>query len=251
MHLDDLLAVYAQQDILLGPLQLLYETPTGPAYTLTTTGLEAISLWRQLRAAAEATGYWPILLGQHNWPITQEHPIPDVTALLQQAESLQGATYFRAREEELEDVNEDEPIEDEWLEMIGGEIQPNTTFVTPFDLLENVPYATLTLALIPTRKSWEIPAYLGFGDWNECPHPATQVAILRYWHTQYGAEPVAITGDVMELQVEHPPQDEAEALVLAREHYLFCPDIVDQGVQSITNLAQTVVKAPVWYFWWD
>jgi hypothetical protein len=28
-------------------------------------------------------------------------------------------------------------------------------------------------------------------------------------------------------------------------------DIVDQGCESISNLAATLLNSPYWYFWWD
>jgi hypothetical protein len=38
---------------------------------------------------------------------------------------------------------------------------------------------------------------------------------------------------------------------LAMEQYLYCADIVDQGVESVANLATLLLKQKVWYFWWD
>jgi hypothetical protein len=38
---------------------------------------------------------------------------------------------------------------------------------------------------------------------------------------------------------------------VALEQYRYCPDIVDQGVGSIHDLAATQVPSSSWYFWWD
>jgi hypothetical protein len=40
-------------------------------------------------------------------------------------------------------------------------------------------------------------------------------------------------------------------MAVAREQYAYCPDIVDQGVGSIGELAAEHVCSPSWYFWWD
>jgi hypothetical protein len=42
-----------------------------------------------------------------------------------------------------------------------------------------------------------------------------------------------------------------EALDLAREQYLYCADIVDQGTGSLSLLAANLMVDPWWFFWWD
>jgi hypothetical protein len=37
---------------------------------------------------------------------------------------------------------------------------------------------------------------------------------------------------------------------LARKMYQFCPDIVDQGVETVKALARELEKGKL-YFWWD
>jgi len=107
------------------------------------------------------------------------------------------------------------------------------------------------LLLLPAKGSWEVPAYLRWGNWNACPPPEYHVAALRRWNENYGAELVAINGDTMNLRVAHRPKTRSEALALAREHYGYCPDIVDQGVESISALAATLMASDWWFFWWD
>jgi hypothetical protein len=31
----------------------------------------------------------------------------------------------------------------------------------------------------------------------------------------------------------------------------YCPDIVEQGVESVSALAAHLLDSPLWYFWWD
>ncbi len=107
------------------------------------------------------------------------------------------------------------------------------------------------LLLIRMEHSWEVPAYLQFGGWNDCPAPELQVAVLREWHKEYRAVPACITGDVLEYVVMNPPQTEARAMKLAAEQWIFCDDIVGQGTQSVRNLAMELWKSPTWFFWWD
>jgi hypothetical protein len=42
-----------------------------------------------------------------------------------------------------------------------------------------------------------------------------------------------------------------EARRLAHEQFIYCADIVHQGVQTESNLAQTLLGSGNWFFWWD
>ena len=57
--------------------------------------------------------------------------------------------------------------------------------------------------------------------------------------------------DIIEMSVAHPPRTRESALIVAREQYVYCSDIVDQGVGTISNLAATLLNGRIWYFWWD
>ncbi len=101
------------------------------------------------------------------------------------------------------------------------------------------------------EHSYEVPAYLDFGGWNDCPSPELQVAVLREWHKEYNARPACITGDVLECVVVNRPQTELDSMKLAAEQWIFCEDIVAQGTQSVRKLAMEIWRSPTWFFWWD
>jgi hypothetical protein len=77
------------------------------------------------------------------------------------------------------------------------------------------------------------------------------MAVARYWRDRFGAEIAAVSSDVVEFTVSRPPSDDAQALELAWQQYLYCADIVDQGVGSVATLAQSLRHSTRWYFWWD
>jgi hypothetical protein len=93
-------------------------------------------------------------------------------------------------------------------------------------------------------------AALGFGGYNEAPAEAENRILHAYWYARHRAYPVYVGGDVIELAVERPPATVADLRQLAWEHYLYSPDIVDQGTQSIPALAQELRRRR-WFFWWD
>ena len=90
------------------------------------------------------------------------------------------------------------------------------------------------------------------GGWNDCPEPAIQVAVSRYWYEKYGAVPAAISHDTVEYYVERPLQTDADAKAVAVELFYFSyGDAVYQGSETFEALANQVYSSRQWYVWWD
>lgn len=119
------------------------------------------------------------------------------------------------------------------------------------EVLSQKPRNRVAISKLPTPRNWEAPAYLGIGGWNACPSASVITAFAKRWHERYAAEIISVTHDVMEFTVSKPPVDRDSALALAKEQYIFCSDIVDQGVGDISALAATLLNSNYWYFWWD
>jgi len=132
-----------------------------------------------------------------------------------------------------------------------GEPEQAQPLSLAFDVLSGEPKRLVHIALIPTAKSWEVPAHLKLGNWNECPATEVHVAFFKSWFERYGAVVTAIGPDTVEFSVANPPKTMEEARILAREQFVYCADIVFQGVQSVENLAKVLVNGGNWYFWWD
>ncbi|MBW6525735.1 DUF4253 domain-containing protein [Sphingomonas sp. RHCKR7] len=119
------------------------------------------------------------------------------------------------------------------------------------DVLSGRFFRLVHILLIPTTHSWEVPAYLRWGDWNGCPPPAQHVAALRHWHERFGVELVGMDRDTLNLRATRRPADREAALALAHEQYRYCQDIIDQGVGSLSELAALLMNKDWWFFWWD
>lgn len=106
---------------------------------------------------------------------------------------------------------------------------------------------------IPVKYPWEVIAWIPMGGWNECPDASEMMEICRYWYEQYGAVPSMISHDILEFTVEKLADCKENAWELAKEHYAFCPDRVEQCTRSGTlgEVADCISKSTVWYFWWD
>jgi hypothetical protein len=113
------------------------------------------------------------------------------------------------------------------------------------------PRKEVFIAKLPTMDHWTIPLHLHFGGWNACPYPEEHAALARYWEEGYGARIAVVTSNTVEFTVERPPLDPEHCARLAQEQYIYCADIVNQGVGSVPTLAGALRGSSRWFFWWD
>ncbi|MDO5558909.1 MAG: DUF4253 domain-containing protein [Oscillospiraceae bacterium] len=102
---------------------------------------------------------------------------------------------------------------------------------------------------VPTAKPWEVFAWLPFGGWNECPDAHEMMSVCRCWYESFGAVPAFITSDMLEFYIPSPVTNKEAAQELAKEHCLFCRDILDMG--GVNCQAGSILNSKVWSFWWD
>ena len=151
----------------------------------------------------------------------------------------------------LEEFEEDYDLDEEAIVGAWPEHIDVQEFVLNTDITTGQILAEVNAVELEVSSSWHIPALLNFGGWNECPEPEIHCAIWQYWQKTYDAHIVAVSHDVIEAKVFRPPRTRDQAMELAWQQYLYCTDIVDQGVQSLSNLAASLIDHDLWYFWWD
>lgn len=225
------------------------DAPTLPYPHVTVPGASALAEWERLRA--EGRG-WPVIVGDDEQleAIAEQFSLEDEpitpAEILAEAETLS----FPESLAEWSGTDPDlpEPPLGEWP--APGTVQGAGLSVAS-DVLSGKPLPLVHILLIPTTRSWEVPAFLRWGDWNASPPPALHVAVLKDWHERFGVELVAINQSTLNLRTVRRPADRETALALAHEHYLYCPDVVDQGVGSLSALAALLMSDDWWYFWWD
>ncbi len=212
-------------------------------------GDNILEYWLQDKKLLQAKGKFPVILGRDaDWKaLCDSASTVDETP----AELVGWALELDAEEIFLERYD----CDPEYYDLDDGhwpsQAQPHSSIVTAMDLLCQEPLGKVLYTKANCAKSWQLPAYLKFGGWNDCPFPQEHAAVMKYWQEKYGAEIVSMTCTVMECHVERPPQTQEEAMVLARQQYYYCPDIVEQGVEDLSSLAASLLKAPLWFFWWD
>ncbi|MDR2154696.1 MAG: DUF4253 domain-containing protein [Burkholderiaceae bacterium] len=210
------------------------------------TGAAALKRLHELRASKEGI---PIILGgKEKFERVQEcYSFIDSTPeeLVAKAATLDPMAWLKEREEE--DSEYFKIKESDWPE----ETFPNDALSAHLDIRSREPLDEVYITILPASDTWKAACYLKIGGWNSMPNAHEHSALWRYWEERYGAKVACIADDVIEFTVEHPPQTRAEAMELARQQYIYCADIVHQGVESVEALAAIILKAPVWYFWWD
>lgn len=261
------------------------DTAAGRVERLLLPGADAVATWRRLRRLLPQSGRAPIVVaGLADADIVEALTISvaERAAVLDRAESLDVERWLAARAEGGSDgdddpLAEDDDLDDELdldMDEILGEVMDELAelagefgidpadlpqvgsagerdFSLPYEVLGGGPLARVDLLLLPGDRSWEAPAWLGFGGWNDCPEPFEQIAVLASWRRRYGAEVFGLGADQLELEVSRPPRDADEASALAREQYAYCFDLVDQGYLSLARLAADLPGRTIWSFWWD
>jgi hypothetical protein len=236
-----------------------------PYELVETTGENALATWEELKNAGRGA---PVVLGDEPenllFPFDPLHParLKPVEAILSDAEAinfpndlrkLRRAQYAQAMvslgmvASPADFVEtEDETPSDDWLAETSDAPGLSVAYERTGE-----PKSAVHIALIPTVDATAIPAYLRFGDWNACPSPAYHVAALRAWRDLYGAELIGLSFDTINLRVSRKPATREEALELARAQFVYCSDIIVQGVGSYGRLAAGLMESDWWYFWWD
>jgi hypothetical protein len=228
----------------------------------TVAGYDALVRLAELRADFRASGLYPVLLGEPSEArsvLAALDPALSPAAVLAEVESIDPAQRLRQRDEayqaeiedELgewaEDDSEPDDIEGEWPD----EPQGQASISAHLHLSTGKPKREVVIALLTIQEPWQAFAPLDWGGWNECPYAAEHCAVHRYWAAKYGSEVVSITSDVVECSVARPPMDRETAMRLAWEQFFYCPDIVEQGTQTVAALAAALLASSAWFFWWD
>jgi hypothetical protein len=216
-----------------------------PCEVIKVAGKEALAKYQELK---NRTDVMPVILGDKEEIESSLESIAYIEAsfseLLQKAETINAEEWFEKRQAQDPEYFDTAP--GEW-----EDLEPADQITVHLDILTGQPKPEVYIALVPVVKPWMIPAFLKTGSWNDCPNPEEHAAIFKYWDEKYGIEVVGVTMDVIELAVKNPPTTKEQALKLAEQQFIYCPDIVYQGTQSIAALASSLINGKVWFFWWD
>ena len=216
---------------------------------------QAVEIYEEALERGRKEGFTPVLIPEDNvleeyLGIMQDEEYSVEETLKQMNESGKDILHQLLKDEE----NPSNGLGGVSIDAILGELEGGeelNVFISLLKYGEDHLQKTV-LVEVPTTNPWEVPVYVPFGGWNDCPEPDKMAAICRYWYEQHGAIPAVITHDTLEMLVPQPVAKE-QAMELAKEHYVFCIDRVSQCTRSgsIGEVADALWQSRVWYFWWD
>lgn len=237
---------------------------------VTVPGANAMDEMRRLLDQRADTGLHPTLFGNkesadaialdYSWSIDSKKVKQVIKQSFQYNLSLELARFYMAEECD-EDDQEIRQAEEAWL-MVGGREAVRDNHQDDIEAgQESVLYAcmdgdelleTAYVGLWQIPEPWHAFAYLGLGeDPDQIIGGAKHCAIHRHWQERWGAEVVALQENRVECFVKRPPLTREDALILAREQYFYCGDLVSQGAGSVVELAEILLGSRLWFFWWD
>lgn len=247
---DHILGALSNAGIEATPRPAIVTTPDGDIFGVSVAGGDAIAAWQVCRELFQKTSLWPVVAGEEEELEYLEEGIEfntaDDPAPLEELRRIDAEEWFRKRVEDDPEFYS-QPERGPWPEGVP----PTDGYTIPIDLLSGNFLGSVNVLFPKVLASYLVPMHLQYGGWNECPMPAEHAAIHRYWNEHYGAEIVGLTHDVIECRIDRPPTSREAAMMLATQQYLYCADIVDQGTETIENLAATLLNGKSWYFWWD
>jgi hypothetical protein len=224
------------------PMSVQYEISGIPLVLV--SGDKAIANWRRLRKQSAKRSWLPVILGPREdcervFSTDRERLKPE--QILARAEKLDPKKWFSKWAKSHPGNLDDLELSDSEVDMEIDKIEPPS-----WPAKQRV-----FIGLFPIEASWQVFAHLDYAGWNECPPAANHCAVQHYWHKRFGTEVMSLAYDRIYLEVAQRPRSKQATLDLAREQYVYCPDTVEQGTQSIGALAGMLSKSKHWYFWWD
>ncbi|MEU0052971.1 DUF4253 domain-containing protein [Streptomyces sp. NPDC006309] len=220
--------------------------------------------WKALGAPAARAGLLPVLVdlagcrtGTEDWPL-----LPAEASYPGDHDAEEVLGEYWAQETDGQGTDETEPFGDRWPGLAPAGVlaaDPETRAAQVADALHsdrdrwNEWIEEPHLALVPARRSADIPAAIGWtGPLNYDQDVARVCAVLRSWEDRFGARVVALGRDTLVMSVAAPPTGTGDAEALAAEHYALCPDVVARnGPGSVGAYAKELAGATSWPFWWD
>ncbi len=214
---------------------------------LRTPGSKLLETWERHR---HTPGILPVMLGSHDDLLEEGCNLklqPEAYQQIQQGSLKMDVDQWIAQQREEEDqllkaYGKSRAVVDWSVTQGDGELRPFSCVAHNQEVI---------VGLLPVEHPWLAAARLDYGGWNACPNAHVHTAFLKRWHERYGATIASLAYDYVEFHVANPPASDEACKKLAIEQYAYCADVIDQGHETMGNLAQSLKGSSWWYFWWD
>lgn len=116
------------------------------------------------------------------------------------------------------------------------------------DLNFDIDRAPDQVSVLKATSIRDVLRAMGTNGWNYDLSPAMVIARIQEWDQRYGLVLHGAGFDWFEASFTRPPTD---MLAFANEVYEFCPDTVEQGLESVEALAAELRRSNTVSLWWD
>ena len=117
-----------------------------------------------------------------------------------------------------------------------------------FNSESNFGFGKDKITILKTNDQFEILKVMQTGGINYNLDNQAVINKLIEWHTNFPFEIIAADSASITARFIRKPLN---MLSFAQEVYDFCPDIVDQGTNTVEVLAEEMEKSDILYLWWD
>ncbi|GGT08444.1 hypothetical protein GCM10010286_37250 [Streptomyces toxytricini] len=234
-------------------------------------GPAAIELWTRMHAEHTRSGLWPLLLDSLDpndgefrpWGSGEVFPEQMSSPASHDSAGLLARwwdTYTAVDEDDMLDAGRRLAVTAPFGQTWPGLAPSRETTTNPDQLAAGFAQAFLAdrpqtrLGLVAAASGAEALTAAGWaGPCNYDNDTAKFSAVVRDWERRFGARVVAVGFSTLHLSVAAPPAGEHEALLMAAEHFAFCPDNIWQGSSpyALPAYAERITDAHRWDFWWD
>jgi len=104
------------------------------------------------------------------------------------------------------------------------------------------------LSILRGTDPYSMLRVMGTNGWNYNISPDSIIVRLQRWDAAFGLDLQGVGFDWLEAEFRRLPSD---MMAFAKEVYEFCPDVVDQGTETVEALAQEMRRSKRLYLWWD
>mgnify|MGYP000846121076 CR=1 FL=1 len=236
--------------------------------TFIVDGQSAEAVWRQLTQIEEQTELTPLILGGaesfeahlETLGLAYDEPDLSVAEILEESREIDFADLIAARLEDFvyeqgewpDSDNAFDPAKspqvlDPGAASAGKEHRGKGVFESEKEIYIGLIDKSKTTAM----PSYELPVWLLFGGFGDCPQPYQHPTVLKHWLDAHEARLMAIGSDYLQCDVARPPQNRDEALKLAREHFAYSRCPIEQGPGQLAPYAAQLLGNHTWNFWWE
>jgi Domain of unknown function (DUF4253) len=193
---------------------------------------DPVALARKLAAAFPLTGLWPVL-----WDAGAGEP-----------DAYAGAVGNPDKAGRVDVRHVLRRLSRTVGELAPGSGGASTGKDDPFGTVD--PGRQVMLILAPVNRPADVLSALGGLIATEYLSDAELTAVVRSWEERFGATVTVMGPGSLELAVQAPPRDPAQALQLAQEYNAFQPDNGDSDDLDGHKLAARLPTTTTWEFGW-